>query len=111
MAGSGLAAPAPILTAMFVLANGLHATRFPIGLTVAVIRGQRATGPARDHAQRPRHPVAKKFIADRVQEPRSRLAAWTIAFLGRGRAERAITAPQVFSRQALAASRPGRRGR
>jgi hypothetical protein len=46
MAGGGLAAPAPILAAMFVLTDGLRATRFPIGLTVAVIRGQRATGPA-----------------------------------------------------------------
>jgi hypothetical protein len=32
---------------MFVLADELHATRFPIGLTAAVIRGQRATGPVR----------------------------------------------------------------
>jgi NADH:ubiquinone reductase (H+-translocating) len=32
------------------------------------------------------------------------LAHWTIAFLGRGRAERAITEQQVFGRQALAAS-------
>jgi hypothetical protein len=32
MAGSGLAASAPILAAMFVLANELRATRFPIGL-------------------------------------------------------------------------------
>jgi hypothetical protein len=53
MAGSGLAAPALILAAMFVLADGLRATRFPIGLTVAVIRGQRATGPARDHVREP----------------------------------------------------------
>ena len=30
------------------------------------------------------------------------LAHWTIAFLGRGRAERAITEQQVFGRQALA---------
>jgi hypothetical protein len=29
MVGSGLAAPAPILAAMFVLADGLRATRFP----------------------------------------------------------------------------------
>ena len=35
------------------------------------------------------------------------LAHWTIAFLGRGRAERAITEQQVFGRQALAASVPG----
>jgi hypothetical protein len=32
---------------MFVLTDGLRATRFPIGLTVPVIRGERATGPAR----------------------------------------------------------------
>ena len=35
------------------------------------------------------------------------LAHWTIAFLSRGRAERAITEQQVFGRQALAASVPG----
>jgi hypothetical protein len=57
MAGSGLAAPAPILAAMLALSDKLRATRFPIGL----------------------------------------------AFLGRGRAERAITGQQVFGRQALAA--------
>ena len=60
MAGSGLAAPAPILAAMLALSDKLRATRFPIGL----------------------------------------------AFLGRGRAERAITEQQVFGRQALAASVP-----
>jgi hypothetical protein len=51
MAGSGLAAPAPILAAMFALSDGLRATRFPIGLTIAVIRGKREPGPARDHAK------------------------------------------------------------
>ncbi len=35
------------------------------------------------------------------------LAHWTIAFLSRGRPERAITEQQVFGRQALAASVPG----
>ena len=35
------------------------------------------------------------------------LAYWTIAFLSRGRAERAITEQQVFGRQALAPSVPG----
>jgi hypothetical protein len=35
------------------------------------------------------------------------LAHWTIAFLGRGRAERAITEQQVFGRQALAAPSRG----
>jgi hypothetical protein len=54
MAGSGLAAQARILAAMFALSDGLCAARFPIGLTVAVIRGKRAAGPARDHAKRPR---------------------------------------------------------
>jgi hypothetical protein len=39
------------------------------------------------------------------------LAHWTTAFLSRGHAERAITEQQVFGRQALSASRPGRRGR
>jgi hypothetical protein len=38
MPGSGLAAPASILAAMLVLADGLRATRFPLGLTDAVIR-------------------------------------------------------------------------
>jgi hypothetical protein len=69
MAGSGLAAPAPILAAMFVLTDGPRTTRFPIGLTVAVIRGQRATRPARDHAKRPRRPVAKGFIAAGAWDP------------------------------------------
>jgi hypothetical protein len=77
LAGSGMAAPAPTLARMFVLADGLCATGFPIGFTVAVIRDQ--TG--------------------------------RIAFLGRGRAERAITEQQLFGRQAIASSRPGRRGR
>jgi hypothetical protein len=54
---------------MLVLADGLRATRFPIGLTVEVIRGQRATGPARNHAKRPRHPVAKRFIAGGAWDP------------------------------------------
>jgi NADH:ubiquinone reductase (H+-translocating) len=35
------------------------------------------------------------------------LAHWTIAFVSRSRAERAITEQQVFGRQALAASAPG----
>jgi hypothetical protein len=39
MAGSGLAAPAPILAVMFALADGLRAMRF-----------QRATGPAEARA-------------------------------------------------------------
>jgi NADH dehydrogenase FAD-containing subunit len=56
MAGSGLAAPAPILAAMFALSDGLRATPFPIGITVAVIRGQRAAGPARSDQTLPGHP-------------------------------------------------------
>ena len=35
------------------------------------------------------------------------LAHWTIAFLGRGRAERAIAEHRVFGRQALAAPSRG----
>jgi hypothetical protein len=54
---------------MFVLADGLRAKRFPIGLTVAVIHGRRATGPAHDHAKRPRQPLAKKFIAGDAWDP------------------------------------------
>lgn len=38
MAGSGLAAPAPMLAAMFVLADGLRPTRFPIGSPSAAER-------------------------------------------------------------------------
>ena len=38
MPGSGLAAPASILAAMLVLADGLRAPRFPLRLTDAVIR-------------------------------------------------------------------------
>jgi hypothetical protein len=54
---------------MLVLADGLRATRFPIGLTVEVIRGQRATGPTRYHAKRPRQPVAERFIAGGAWDP------------------------------------------
>lgn len=65
MAGSGLAAPAPILAAMFVLSDGLRATRFPIGLTVAVIRGRRGAGPARGARSRARagRRVVAKYVA------------------------------------------------
>jgi hypothetical protein len=69
MAGSGLAAPAPILAAMFALSDGLRATRFPIGLTVAVIRGQRAAGPARDHATSAAQiEVVAKYVATNTDE-------------------------------------------
>ena len=40
-------------------------------------------------------------VLDGVQEPPLCLFNWTIAFLGRGRAERVITAQQVFARRAL----------
>lgn len=42
LAGSGLAAPASILAAMFVLSDGLRATRFQIGLEPTVADVERA---------------------------------------------------------------------
>ena len=47
----------------------------------------------------------------RMYQAAAVVAHWTVAFLGRGRAERAITEQQVFGRQALGASAEGRRGR